>query len=258
MSAWPFAPIDPTRLIVHVGYSLMLCALVARDVLWLRALLVGAQSLIATYAWRIGVPSIAAWNVLFVVINTLWVIRILRERRRVVLPRELRGLYQRHFAALTPPEFLRLWNQGRRHTVQDARFATAGGYPDALFFLVHGTARVSKDGAHITDLSPGYFIAEMSLLTGDPANADVDAVGAVDVVSWPIADLRAIRQANPVLWTKIQSVLGHDIVAKGRSWDPAKRSFRSFSSWACRIPSAPTFLTQSSGLTHGRCFNSSK
>ena len=36
-----------TAAIVHLGYSLMLCALVARDILWLRGTLVLAQSVLA-------------------------------------------------------------------------------------------------------------------------------------------------------------------------------------------------------------------
>jgi uncharacterized membrane protein len=89
--------------LVHIGYALMLVALLARDILWLRGLLVCAQSTLAAYAWSIGAAGMTGWNVLFVVINTAWVIRILRERRAVELPPELRALHDRHFAALTPP-----------------------------------------------------------------------------------------------------------------------------------------------------------
>jgi hypothetical protein len=206
--------VNVTYALVHIGYALMLAALVARDILWLRALLVAAQSLIAVYAWRMGVPSIAAWNALFVVINSLWVSKILRERREVTLPEPLRTLHARHFAALAPPEFLRLWRQGTSRRIEHGRLATSGERPSALFFLLNGAVRVSKNGAPITDLPAGFFVAEMSLLTGEPANADVDVLEPVEVMSWPTADLQAIRARNPALWTKIQSVLGHDIVAK--------------------------------------------
>jgi hypothetical protein len=52
--------------LVHTGYGLMLCVLTARDTLWLRGTLVLAQSLLALYARRLGVWSIATWNVVFV------------------------------------------------------------------------------------------------------------------------------------------------------------------------------------------------
>ena len=205
---------DVTAAIVHLGYALMLGALVARDVLWLRGLLVGAQACIAIYAWRMGVPAIAAWNVLFVGVNATWVVRILQERRAVAVPRDLRVLYERHFAALTPPEFLRWWQQGRRATLRDVTLARAGSQPESLYFLLRGTVRITRDGALVTDVPAGFFIAEMSLLTGEPANADADAVGEIEVMRWPIADMVALHRRNPVLWTKIQSVIGHDLVAK--------------------------------------------
>jgi CRP-like cAMP-binding protein len=73
---------------------------------------------------------------------------------------------------------------------------------------------VSRNAANVFDLPAGHFVAEMSLLTGDAANADVDAVEGVEVVRWATADLRELRQRNPSLWTKIQSVIGHDLVEK--------------------------------------------
>jgi hypothetical protein len=203
-----------TPYLVHAGYALMLCALLARDMLWLRGVLVGAQGLLAVYAWRIGVPSIAVWNVLFTVINGTWAAIIFNERRAVNLPPDLEPLYTRHFAALTPPEFIRLWRRGRREVVRDCRLARSGEYPEALYFLMSGTVRVSRNDSTITELSAGYFVAEMSLLTGRPATADVDAVGTVDAMSWPTAELGALRAQNPILWTKIQSVIGHDLVEK--------------------------------------------
>ena len=57
----------------------MLCALVARDILWLRGTLVLAQTILGLYAWGAGIQAIAAWNVLFVLINLTWVVKILRE-----------------------------------------------------------------------------------------------------------------------------------------------------------------------------------
>jgi hypothetical protein len=200
--------------LVNFGYVLMLCAFLARDVMWLRTLLAFAQTLVVLYAFSAGVPIIAAWNLLFAVINAVWVFVILRERRHVTIPPELTSTYTRHFAALSPQEFLRLWNQGRREVVVGQSLARDGQRPEALYFLTAGTARVSRHGKPITELPAGYFVAEMSLLTGEAANADVDAVGEVEAIRWTIQDLRSIRQRNPVLWTKIQSVIGTDIVRK--------------------------------------------
>lgn len=205
--------------LVHVGYLLMLCAFVARDVLWLRATLIVAQLVLATYAWTIGVWPIVAWNALFVAINAVWVVRIARERRAVVLPGGLDRLHRRHFAAMTAGEFLRFWEQGLSMQVTGTRLTAQGAYPASLFFLVSGRAVVTRNGAHVTDLGPGQFAGEMSLITGAPANADVDVAGDADLHAWPIAVVRAVRDWQPALWSRLQAVLGTDLVEKIRRGD---------------------------------------
>jgi hypothetical protein len=202
--------------LIHFGYLLMLCAFIARDILYLRSLLICAQSIVVVYTWRMGVPIVAGWNVLFVCINTYMVVQVLRERRAVVLPAELRDLYERHFSALSPQEFLRWWSRGRRETLENEQLARNGEHPDWLYFLLRGTVRVMRDERVVVDLPAGYFVAEMSLLTGKPANADVHPVGSIEVVRWATRDLREVRDRNPLLWTKIQSVIGHDLVEKIR------------------------------------------
>jgi len=200
--------------LVHIGYSLMLWALLARDVLWLRSILIFAQGTLAQYAYDTGLHSIAFWNWLFVLINIVWVIRILRERHTVELPAELVPIYEKHFAALTPPEFLRLWSWAERKTASDVKLVTKGSHPIALYFLLNGVATVSQNGIEIAKISPGAFAAEMSLLTGEPTTADVIAQGEIEYMAWPMERLTRIRGRNPVLWTKIQSVIGLDLVEK--------------------------------------------
>lgn len=204
--------------LVHFGYLLQLFALLARDVLWLRGILVVAQSVLASYAWLQGPDYLpyVFWNALFVAINLYWVVVLLRERLAVMLPDELRPIYERHFAALAPPEFLRLWREGRRARVSGVQLVREGAMPDALYFLLSGEVVVRRGGRELARLAPGNFVAEMSLLTGERTTADAHALGPVEYMAWPAVALRRLRTRNPMLWSKIQSVLGHDLVEKIR------------------------------------------
>jgi CRP-like cAMP-binding protein len=204
--------------LVHFGYLLQLFALLARDVLWLRGILVAAQSVLAAYAWLRGpefMPYVW-WNVLFVLINLYWVVRLLRERAAVELPEELVPTYEKHFAAMAPPEFLRLWREGRKGSVSDAQLVHEDTMPEALYFLLSGEVAVRRHGRELARLLPGSFVAEMSLLTGERTTADAFAVGTVEYLAWPAATLARLRTRNPMLWNKVQSVLGHDLVEKIR------------------------------------------
>jgi hypothetical protein len=203
-----------TASLVHVGYALMLCALVARDILWLRAMLVLAQSNLALYALSQNLHGMIFWNSLFVLINLIWVFRILRERRAIQLPPVLAALHARHFSALLPAEFLRLWAWGETANYCDAHLTYQGQAPAALYFLLAGEAAVVQDGREVARLRAGHFAAEMSLITGTPATADVIARGELSCRRWPLAKLATLRSNNPALWSKVQSVLGHDLVEK--------------------------------------------
>ena len=207
-----------TLYLVHFGYLLQLFALLARDVLWLRGMLVAAQSVLAVYAYVRGPEFLpyVGWNALFVGINLFWVVRLLRERAEVQLPEELKPLYEKHFAALMPPEFLRLWRDGERRSCTDAQLVREDTRPDALIFLLSGSVSVRRQGRQLAQLAPGSFVAEMSLLTGEKTTADVVALGPVEYMAWPTERLARLRQRNPMLWSKVQSVLGHDLVEKIR------------------------------------------
>lgn len=202
--------------LVHFGYTLMLMALLARDILWLRAILVVAQGTLAAYAFHRGVLPIAWWNVVFVAINSVWVVRILRERAAVRLPAELAELHAKYFSALLPQEFMRLWVSGESKLLTDAALMKEGARPDALYFVLRGEVLVAHGARAVTRLGPGSFVGEMSLLTGEACTADARTQGEAQLMCWPAARLQAVRERNPGFWAKIQSVLGHDIVEKIR------------------------------------------
>jgi CRP-like cAMP-binding protein len=203
-----------TQNLVHIGYFLMLLALLARDVLWLRLLLVAAQVNLSLYSWFRGIDSIAVWNALFVLINAAWAARILRERRAVMLPPELERIRERHFIALDPRDFLRLWRMGERQTLRDSPLTRQGEAAPALYFLLRGRVTVRQQGREVARLGEGDFVAEMSLLTGAVATADAQTLDEVELMRWPAERLHQLRSRDSALWARIQSVLGHDLVAK--------------------------------------------
>jgi hypothetical protein len=206
-------------LIANAAYAMMLLAFVMRDVLRLRAMLVVAQAIVVFYTWHNGVYLTASWNAVFVLINAAMAAQILRARRAVRVPPSLRPLYDRHFAALSPREFLRWWASGERETLANQPLTRAGATPDWLYFLLKGTVLVRRGADTVLELPAGHFVAEMSMLTGQPANADVDAAGAVEVMRWPRALLDGIRADRPAAWVRIQSVIGLDLIHKIRLWE---------------------------------------
>ena len=206
--------IDSTVLLVNVGYTLMLMGFIARDVLWLRCFLVLGQTSVVIYSLHKGAVPVASWNALFALINLGYVIHIVRERRKISLPPELRDLYEAVFAAFTPVEFQHFWKQGALKKIESGGLIREGEMQKELICLLAGQARVEKNARVLAHLGRGHFLAEMSFLNNEPSSANVLADGLVEYIAWDIAGLRRWKREQPALWIKLQSVLGHDLIEK--------------------------------------------
>ena len=206
-----------THILVNLGYLLMLIALMVRDILWLRSILISGQLALAVVNIMTDNDFVAFWMSVFVIINTVQVIRILRERRQIEIPSDLIDLYEEVFPVMTRREFLYFWQTGTIHNAHNDLLTEEGECQKMLSLILSGTVSVVRDKHEIAELTRGSFIAEMSFLSGDPASADVIAKGEVQYISWAQEKLRRLKQLNPQLLIKIQSVLGKDLADKVKS-----------------------------------------
>ena len=204
---------------VNLGYGLMLLALLARDMLWLRATLIVAQSLLCTYALHTGAPNVAAWNALFVAINIIQVIRILMERRRIILAEPLASIHALNFDVMTVPEFLGLWRRAEECREVTGELLAEGVANERLILLVAGQVRVLVQDQEVARLGPGRLVAEMSYLTQEPTSASVVADEPVTYRAWSRDTLDRIKRNRPALWSKLQAAIGRDLVRKIRQVD---------------------------------------
>ncbi len=203
-----------TTILVHIGYALMLLGFLARDVLWLRGFLVFGQSTVVVYAWGAQALPVAYWNAAFAIINLSYAVLIIRERRLVEIPAELRDLYADRFAIFSPREFVQLWRTGHQLECRDDFLMREGERQTKLLCLLQGEVRIEKAGHEVARLGRGRFLAEMSFLTSEPASADVRAGGLVRYIAWDSAWLQRWKVDKPALWTKLQGVLGRELVDK--------------------------------------------
>jgi len=207
--------------LINFGYGLMLVALIARDILWLRAILVVAQSCLSVYGGHIDNTTMMTWNAVFVVINSIQVIRILIERRPIKLDDNQEVIYQAVFSSMTRREFLVFWEIGDMKTLASGTLVHEGESPGELMLLVDGETVVRSGARVIARLGKGKFIAEMSFISGQPASADVVAVSPITYLAWSQQKLRSMRLCNPHLFIVLQGLLGKDLVEKIRALNSA-------------------------------------
>ena len=165
---------DPSVIILNIGYALTFIALAIREVLWLRITLTAAQISLFTYHYFYAENTSAAfWTAIFVIVNTYNIVKILMERRPKLIPEEIRDLYEGIFKSLTSNEFLYFWNMGTIKSTSDEYLIKSGDHQNNLLLVLAGTAYVEVNGNPIANLERGAFIAEISFLSGEPASADV-------------------------------------------------------------------------------------
>ena len=70
---------------------------------------------------------------------------------------------------------------------------------------------------NIAILKRGDFIAEISLLTQEPASADVYLDKNTKLIMWNQDQIRHFQSSNPTFWTKLHNVLTKDLIEKVKS-----------------------------------------
>lgn len=201
-------------IILNVSYILVTIGLLVRDILLLRIMIAVSEGLIIGWALTVGNQVIAGWNALFLVINSVQIIRLIIERIPVELPEELKDIYTTVFNELKEREFLYFWNTGKTINVVNEFLCKENQCQDELMLILDGRVSVRKKGHEIAKLTRGSFVAEMSFLTGEPASADVVNEEKTRCIVWSKDKLKHLEQLNQALLMKLQVMLGKDLTYK--------------------------------------------
>ena len=106
------------------------------------------------------------------------------------------------------------WNMGTIKSTIGDFLIHSGQTQENLIMVLKGVAAVEVSQQRIANLERGFFIAEISFLTGEPAFADVHADGELFYVAWKSIRLKNLKYENPAFWIKLQHVLSEDLVQK--------------------------------------------
>ena len=206
-------------LIINLGYGFAFIALAFKEVLWLRIILTFSYALrfFSSYAFSENI-NVALWNLLFILVNVIMIIRIIDERRSRFIPHEIKDIKNTIFKNLTSKEFLYLWSLGKISSAKSGILVDEGKKQNKLMFMLAGKAQVKSGSKLLAILERGQFIAEMSLLTNEPTSAQVivERNDDQDVVfiEWNKDILKRIENTNNQFWRKLHYILSKDITKK--------------------------------------------
>lgn len=202
----------------NLSYTLIAVSYLVTRMLWLRVLAILGLSIEAVYFYLAGSSALwvaIGWSMVFLAINTVQLARLLRELHSLKLVGDERFLKSHTFAPLSLLSFRRLMNAGRWQTLAPGAALTLQQQPVThLRVLVGGMASVVVDGLQVATIRAAGIVGEMSLLTGDHANATVSVTQQARVFEIASAELNRLLQAHDDLRAEFHQSLGSELVAK--------------------------------------------
>lgn len=210
--------------LVYIAFLFYVLGFLFRDELWMRGLLLAGTAFYVLYYYFAPVNPL--WDAILTssimgVVNVAMIIVVVAERTTFTMSEDKAAIYA-HFANLSPGQFRRVIKRGdTRVADRTERLCTAGDHLDALCFIVHGDAEITKRGETIT-VPPGRFVGEVAFLRGTPASATVDVPKGAIYVKWDHRKLRALMKKSPNIHNAMVARFNLDLADKVATSQPIR------------------------------------
>lgn len=208
-------------LIFFIAEILFIVSYLYRDMLYLR-LISASGSVLYIVAASIagfkqpGMTTLIVFAILGFLINGYQICQIIISRWPVLLPEDLKEIYSNTFAIMTPNEFFKIYKKANiKKYIKGGILAIQNRPIPELIMLKSGTVKIIKNDVVITELSSGYFIGEMSFLTGEMATATVEVSSdELECVVWEKTKLASLERQNEELYKKVKQAIALNLVKK--------------------------------------------
>ena len=211
--------LPPDALLLHLGYALLLAAILAAR-LWVLRLLVAlaaATGLARALLWTGDLAS-AVWLGLLLAACLLLLGRTLYESRRVRFTDEEKDMLDHLVAGLSMSRARHLIDQGLWLSGKEGDVLTREGEPVGhLYYLAEGEARVMSLGRQVGTCRTGDLIGELTVLSGEKASATVILSGPARFWCAPAEVLRPYVEANEDIRRAIEHGFATALKAKLRA-----------------------------------------
>lgn len=208
--------LDPSHILTHVPYALLVLSMMMNDMGWLRAIAIAAGVIrIINRAWFEIDPIIVFWEVIFVAVNVgqLAILWYYARRHRF-------AEHESPFANSMPSSvdrrsirrLLKLANL--RRAEPGDRLTIEGALVDELMFIAEGVVQIEKDGRIVAVCGPGDFLGEMSFVSGSPASATAVVARPLRYLAFNQMRLRNALEADSELKQAMDASFNRNLVGK--------------------------------------------
>jgi hypothetical protein len=202
--------------VVHLGAALYLAGFLFRDQIMLRTFVMAGDFVYILYFYL--APAVPLWggvfwSVIFLVVNTWMIFRLLADRRDFAMTQEERRFFGL-LDGLTPGEFRSLVNAGDRRSAGEATVVTRENEMlGHLYYVLDGAIDIAKAG-HNFSIRPETFVGEVAFLLKRPASATVTLAAGTRYIAWDIGALRRLMLRGPSLAVALATALNRDMAEK--------------------------------------------
>lgn len=208
--------LDPSHILTHVPYALLVLSMMMNDMGWLRAIAIAAGVIrIINRAWFEVDPIIVFWEVIFVAVNVgqLAILWYYARRHRF-------AEHESYFAASMPASvdrrsIRRLLKLAHLRSAEPGdRLTTEGALVDELMFIADGVVQIERDGRIVAVCGPGDFLGEMSFVSGSPASATAVVARPLRYLAFNQMRLRNALEADSELKQAMDASFNRNLVGK--------------------------------------------
>lgn len=203
--------------LVNVGYSFALVAVLMRDILWLRVFTVVASLIFIAYCYLLPSPlwPPIMWKVVFIAVNTYWIARLSRERRPVHFAPEEQRLYDTALRSLKPCHARALFGAAEWKTIQPGEQIVTEGQPlETLSLIGSGKFTIENDGIIVDEVGVGRFIGSYTFLKnvkGYPAPVTIIAAEESRLLVWQNDKLRDLIDHDTDFSMAVEASMGLEL-----------------------------------------------
>ncbi|ELS01693.1 hypothetical protein Xen7305DRAFT_00013980 [Xenococcus sp. PCC 7305] len=211
--------------LVNLSSILTLISFSVRSILTLRILAIGAQLTFIPYCFFQPTPlwTPIAWNLLFMGVNIFNVIKLLLEKRPVILSSDEEKLYNLAFQTLSPREFLALLTVGEwRDGEPGEQIIIPGQQSSNVSILCRGEAIAFLENQELIKIPEGKLLGPTSILVGEPTNIEIKLSTPSRYIRWSVVQLRQFTDKRPAIREKLQSIVSRDLANSVRTLQELK------------------------------------
>jgi CRP-like cAMP-binding protein len=207
---------DPSKILTHVPYALLVLSMMMNDMGWLRLIAIAAGLIRIFNRSLFDIDHIvASWETAFVLVNVFQLMVLWYYNKRHRFSEEERRLVEVIPPGIERRTIRRLLRLAKHESAEAGTIlTTAGERPDKLYFLTDGVAQVEREGRIVAVCGPRDFIGEMSFISGEPANATVVAAKPIRYYAFDKVRLRRALEADADLQQALDAGFNRNLTGK--------------------------------------------